>query len=199
MEAKIIRVSGSKVYIKRVDGLNTSVNVTQFCEADQKYIEEWILDKLIENGLFDISFSRQLSDTNRYEKDGIIYNECNMHFEIIISNNSKTRNFKDIRVDYLILKFEDSMNTEIRSWGEIKRIKGSAGVDGIQANEELRISTEKFPMLDAKLSNVSSVIGGREYSKDDIRGLWVKIYIGDKLAYDIAKPGNLLHTESWDN
>ena len=193
MEAKITRVSGDDIHIKRKDGMETRVKLSVFSETDQEYVKQWAYDNLLESGVFDVRFSTKRSEKNEYTQGGIIYDEYNMRYEVVITNNDFDNDFRDIRVDYLILKFEDRLAADKRREGNIHRIKGSATQDLIKAREEVRIGTEKFPMMETQLAQgyVWSG-GGQRDSKDVAKGIWVKIYVGDKLVHEISKPENMI-------
>ncbi len=199
MEAKITHVSGKDIYIERSDGLNTRVDVSVFSEADQEYIKQWAHNALLESGIFDVRFSSKRSDRNKYTKGGIEYEEYNMHFNIVITNNDFDHDFEAIKVEYLIVKFEDALAAKKKSHGTIQRFKGSASHHFIKAREEVSIATEIFPMLETELApGFVWTNGGKKDSKDAIRGIWVKIYVGDKLVHELSKPENMMRRESWN-
>ena len=122
-----------------------------------------------------------------------------MHYEVVITNNDYDNDFKDIRVEYLIVKFEDALAAKKKSQGMLQRFSGSGACDVIKAREEISISTEKFPMRETQLApGYVWTNKGKKDSKDDIRGIWVKIYVGDKLIHEISKPENMMRKESWN-
>ena len=199
MEAKITRVSGEDIYIERSDGLDTKVDISVFSEADQKYIKQWDYNSLLESGIFDVRFSSNQSGQNKYTECGIEYEEYNMHYDIVITNTNYDNDFEDIKVEYLIVKFEDALAAKKKSHGTIQRFKGSASHHLIKAREEISIATEKFPMRETELApGFVWTNGGKKDSKDDIRGIWVKIYVGDKLVHELSKPENMMRKESWN-
>ena len=199
MEAKITRVSGEDIYIERSDGLSTKVDISIFSESDQEYIKQWTYDSLLESGIFDVRFSSNQSNRNKYTEGGIEYKEYNMYYDIVITNNNYDNDFEDIKVEYLIVKFKDALAAKKKSHGTIQRFKGSASHHLIKAREEISVATEKFSMLETEL--VPGYVwtnGGKKDSKDDIRGIWVKIYVGDKLVHELSKPENMMRRESWN-
>jgi hypothetical protein len=199
MEAKITRVSGEDIYIERSDGLDTKVDIAVFSEADQEYIKQWAYNSLLESDIFDVRFSSNRGDQNKYTEGGIEYEEYNMHYDIVITNTNYDNDFEDIKVEYLIVKFEDALAAKKKSHGTIQRFKGSASHHFIKAREEVGIATEKFPMRETKLApGFIWTNGGKKDSKDDIRGIWIKIYVGDKLVHELSKPENMMRKESWD-
>ncbi len=199
MEAKLTNVSGEDIHIERKDGMTAKVHLSIFTEADQAYINEWAQNALLEGDLFDVRFSRERSGQNEYRKGGVIYDEYNMNYDVVITNQDYDNDFKDIKVEYLILKFEDALAADKRSEGTIHRIKGSVSHPLIKAREEVRISTEKFLMLETQLAQgYVWKSGGQRDSEDIAKGIWVKIYVGDKLVHELSKPENMMRKEPWN-
>lgn len=197
MEAKITRVSGEDVYIERRDGLNTKVNRSIFSQEDQTYISEWAYNALLESGIFDLHFIQKRSKRRKSESGGIQREDYKSHYDIVITNQAY-EDFSNLRVEYLILKFKDALSANKRSTGTIERISGSAELKGIEARKEKTVSTEEFQMLDTKLApGYVWSIGGKKTSKDLLKGIWVKIYLDDKLAHEISKPENMMSKERW--
>lgn len=198
MEAKLTRVSGEDIYIERKDGLDTKVKLSIFSEEDQEYIKGWARDQLLENGVFDVRFGTKRSSKNEYTNGGIIYDKYNMQYEVVITNKNYDNDFENIRVEYLVLKFEDKLAADKRREGRIERIKGVVTHDVVKARGEVRLSTEKFPMMTTKLAQGYVWRGGGEReSKDIAKGIWVKVYVGDKLVHEISKPENMMRKEPW--
>ena len=198
MEAKITRVSGEDVYIERRDGLNTKVKRSIFSQVDQTYIAEWAHNALLESGIFEVHFSQKRSKKRDSESGGIEREDYKAHYDIVITNQAY-ENLSDIRVEYLILKFEDALSAQKRSAGTIQRLTGSAELKQIDARKEGSTSTEEFTMLNTKLApGYVWASGGKKTSKDVLKGIWVKIYVGDKLVHEISKPENMMRKERWD-
>lgn len=197
MEAKITRVSGEDVYIERRDGLNTKVSRSIFCKEDQTYIAEWAHNALLESGILDVRFSQKRGNKKKSSSGGIIREDYKTHYVINITNEAHD-DLSDIRVEYLILKFEDALSAQKRSQGEIKRLRGSASLSKILARKEAQVSTEDFPMLNTKLApGFIWANGGKKTSKDVLKGIWIKVYVGDKLVQEISKPENMMRKEQW--
>lgn len=105
---------------------------------------------------------------------------------------------ENIRIDYLIFKFEDAMAAQKRSEGTVRRLMGSTKIAQIKAGEEATAITEKFSMMESKLEpGYVWTDGGKKTSKDDMHGIWVKVYVGDILATELSRPENLVRKEKW--
>jgi hypothetical protein len=197
MQAKITRVSGEDVYIQRSDGLNTKVKRSIFSKKDQTHIAEWAHNTLLESGILEVQFTTTETDKRKSSSGGIQREDYKVCYNVRI-NNSGHEDFSDVRVEYLILKFQDILSATKRSEGNLKRFKGSAELPRIPAREESSASTEDIPMLKSKLeSGYIWANGAKKTSKDKLEGIWVKIYIGDKLVHEVSKPENMMRTEKW--
>ena len=199
MEARITHTSGTDVYIERSDGVTAKVNLEIFSEADQQYINEWSLNELLSDDIFDVRFRQKISDENKYTENRIIHEEYSVHYDLVITNNDRDNDLNNIRVEYLILKFEDAIAAEEKNDGEVKRIKKTITHDTIKAREEIQLQTEKFAMLETQLTpGTVWKNGGIRNSKDVVRGIWVKVYVGEKLVAEASKPKNMMRKQSWN-
>jgi len=198
MEAKITRVSGDDVYIERRDGLSTKAKRSIFCEKDQAYIEDWAYNALLESDFLEVRFTTKVSDKRKSSTGGIEREEFQIQYNITL-NNTSYLDLADIRVEYLILKFEDLLSAPKRSQGNILRFKGSIVLEQMHQRETVTLTTELIPMLESQLEpGYIWKNGAKKTSKDKLEGIWVKIFVGDKLVREVSKPENMIRKEPWE-
>ena len=90
------------------------------------------------------------------------------------------------------------MPTQRPSKGEVRYLTGETKVPTLEAESKARISTKKFPMLETKLApGYRWPGGGKETSEDEMRGIWIKVFVGEILATEVSKPENLMRKEIW--
>ncbi len=197
MKAKLTRVSGEDVYIERSDGLTTKVALPIFSKEDQKYIHDWAKTELLKSGIFEVRFTTDVTDKEKSESGGIKKEAYRSSYGIVLTNTSY-ENISNIRIEYLVIKFQDAIAAQKRSEGETKRLKGEAKIAKIDARSEAEVRTESIPMLETKLApNYSWVGGGKKTSKDELKGIWVKIYVGDMLVQEYSRPETMMRNEVW--
>lgn len=198
MEAKITRVSGVDVYIERRDGLSTKVKRNIFSQQDQDYIDAWAKQALLQSGILEVRFTEKRSD-KRESSNGGIQSEVYHSTHSIVIHNTSYEDLSDLRIEYLILKFQDAIAAEKRSEGELKRLKSQTTLAHLPKRSEQSVPTKPIPMMETKLeSGYYFKNGGKATSKDEIRGIWVKIYVDDILACEVSKPENMMRKERWD-
>lgn len=200
MEAKLTLVSGDDVYIERRDGLATKVDISIFSKDDQKFIREWAKKDALTSGDVDAQFKTHVSSRSGWESTGGIRRKrWKEGYEVVVENNSDF-DMKDVRIEYLVLKFEDAIAAEKRSEGVERKLKGSAKIGPIGKRSTGTVETEQFPMLETKLEpGFYWVGGGKKTSEDEMRGIWVKIYAGDLLVAEVCRPENLSRKYTWDD
>lgn len=198
MEAKITRISGDDVYIERRDGLSTKVKQSIFCEKDQAYIEDWAYNALLESDFLEVRFTTKINDKRKSSNGGIEREEYKIQYNMTLNNTSYS-DLADIRVEYLILKFEDLLSAPKRSQGNILRFKGSIALEQMHQRETVTLTTELIPMLESQLEpGYIWANGAKRSSKDKLEGIWVKIFVGDKLVREVSKPENMMRKEPWE-
>ena len=71
-------------------------------------------------------------------------------------------------------------------------------VPALVVRSTVRVSTKKFPMRETKLApGFIWPGGGKRTSKDEMRGIWIKVFVGEILAAEVSKPENLMRKENW--
>jgi hypothetical protein len=199
MSAKLIQVSGEDIYIERLDGLSTRVNISIFSKEDQEFIRDWKRKETIKNDAIKVRFITDIEDKSGWKDNlrGVLVKTWKESYGIELSNESQL-DLKNIRIEYLIIKFEDAVAAQKRSEGEVHYLTGETKVPALKARSNTRVSTEKFPMLETKLApGFVWPGGGKKTSEDDMRGIWIKIFVGEILAAEVSKPENLMRKESW--
>lgn len=197
MHAKLTVVSGDDVFIERQDGLATKVDISIFSEEDQAYIRDW--EKKADWGKnLELVFRSHVTERSGWEGSSILRKTWKEGYEVTIKNETAF-DMEDVRIEYMVLKFEDAIAAQTRSEGEIKKLKGSAKVGKIPAWSSGASETSQFPMQQTKLDgNTRWANGGKETSKDTMDGIWVRVFVGDFLATEVTKPENLDRRIGWD-
>ncbi|MGC6456031.1 MAG: hypothetical protein ACON39_01995 [Coraliomargaritaceae bacterium] len=200
MQAKIKQVSGDEVYIERQDGLATKLSTSILCKEDQAYIKSWAQKKVLKNGAIEVRFSDEESEKSTVGNGGINTTKYDAHYEVILKNTTDEV-IEDIRVEYLMLKFEDKVAAKKRSEGELERKKGKLHLANLPGRSEKRLQTDPFSMMETELEAGYVWSGGEagkaRKSKDKLEGIWVKIYAGDTLVLQQARPQSLIRKEVW--
>ena len=199
MNAKLTQVSGEDIYIERLDGLSTRVDISIFSKEDQEFIRDWDRKETLRNDAIKARFITDVEDKSRWDNNGsgIVRKTWKEGYKIELSNESQL-DLKNIRIEYLVFKFEDALAAQKRSEGEVRKISDETKFPTLKAGSIARVSTKKFPMLETKLApGYKWESGGKETSKDEMRGIWIKVFVGEILATEASKPENLMRKESW--
>ncbi len=200
MQAKVNQVSGGDVFIERRDGLATKVSIALFSEEDQAYIRQWAVNHALQNGAIEVRFSDEESDKTTLSSGGIKTTKYDAHYEVILKNTTDDA-IGNIRVEYLMLKFVDEMAAKKRSAGEIERKKGKVHLEQLPGRSEKRLATDSFSMRETELEPgwvwSGNEAGKARDSEDRLEGIWVKVYVGEMLALEEARPKSLIRKEVW--
>ncbi len=198
MTAKLTQVSGEDVYIERLDGLTTKVGISIFSKDDQEFIRDWARKQAIKDDAIEVRFTTDVEDKSKWRSSGGIMRKTWKESYGIVLKNTSTMDMKNIRIEYLIFKFEDAVAAQKRSEGVIRHLTGTTKLPLIRSGDEATAATEKFPMLETKLEpGYYWKGGGKKTSEDEMNGIWIKVYVGDILATEVSRPENLMRKESW--
>lgn len=197
MQAKLTLVSGNDVFIERQDGLATKVDISIFSRDDQAYIRDWERKDAWGKDV-KLVFKSHVTNRSGWEGSTILRKTWEEGYEVLIENETAF-DMEDVRIEYMILKFDDAMAAQTRSAGEIVKLKGKTKVGKVPAWSEKGTETKQFPMEQTKLAgNTRWANGGKETSKDTMDGIWVRVFVGDFMAAEMTRPENLDRNMGWD-
>ena len=199
MSAKLTQVSGDDIYIERLDGLSTKVNISMFSKEDQEFIRDWDRKETLKNDAIKVRFITDIEDKSGWEDNlrGVLVKTWKESYGIELSNESQL-DLKNIRIEYLIFKYEDAVAAQKRSEGEVRYLTDETKVPALVVRSTVRVSTKKFPMRETKLApGFIWPGGGKRTSKDEMRGIWIKVFVGEILAAEVSKPEHLMRKENW--
>lgn len=197
MHAKLTQISGNDVYIERQDGLATKVDISLFSKVDQDYIRDWE-KKAAWSKDVEIRFKSHVTDRTGWSDSTIMDKTWKEGYEVVIDNETAF-DMVDVRIEYMVLKFDDAIAAQKRSEGEVKKLKGSTKVGKVAAWSDETVMTDQFPMRETKLApRTRWASGGKETSKDRMEGVWIRVFVDDFMAAEVTKPENLDRNMSWD-
>lgn len=201
MQAKPVNIVGKQIRIERSDGMEFNVSIDRFSKKDQKFLREWMLTKLAEDGRL-LSVEAK-EDGTRKEKTGksstssIVYKHWDGFYKLVIENESEI-SLNKLRIEYRYYIFDDAIAADKRSEGDTKVTKGELKLEHLGPYKTVELETEKTPMQESELGSGWYYAGGGDRgSKDKLEGIRMKIYQGDLLLYDYCEPTNLRKKYRW--
>ena len=116
-------------------------------------MREWGRREPLRNDAIKERFITDVEDKSRWDNNGggVVRKTWKEGCEIKLSNESQL-DLKNIRIEYLVFKFEDAMAAQRRSEGEVRYLTGETKVPTLKAGSNARVNTKKFPMLETKLA-----------------------------------------------
>ncbi len=193
MNARPVAVIGQNIRIKRDDGAEFTVAPDIFSEKDQKFLKEWRLTFLMDQGrLLKINTKEGGTRKERSQDGGIESWDWNGYYEITLENSSDI-DLKNVRVEYVFFKFDDQIAADSRKDGDYKKQEGEYNINFLSARKSITTSTERIAMQKTELdAGYYWVGGGAKKSMDKLLGISMKIYVGDQLIARYASPKDIL-------
>ena len=116
-------------------------------------MREWGRREPLRNDAIKERFITDVEDKSRWDNNGsgIVRKTWKEGYKIELSNESQL-DLKNIRIEYLVFKFEDAMAAQKRSEGEVRKISDETKFPTLKAGSKAHVSTKKFPMLETKLA-----------------------------------------------
>ena len=124
--------------------------------------------------------------------------EENWGYLVTITNHS-FKEIPDLRVDYIVFSKHERFGSKS---GEPKpeRTTGSKTLGPLQNNGKTNFETEQVTLKKARLkADWFYSNGAKSKAKDEVSGIWVRVYSGSELINESAQPTSLKTREKWEN
>lgn len=200
IEAKLIAATGDNVTIERIgDGRQFIVPLANLDNYTNERVHQWMDQSpgaIAFN--FDVSATKTLLDSNTFMTAGRDLKSAEWSYRVKVTN--LTRNvLSGAQLEYRIV-FDDEV--EIAKT-VVAPGKGGNQQDGqlldlpeMQFNEEIEFDT---PPLILHTYEYVPQRGEREYSRDSIKGIWVRISKNGVVLYEYQSHPATMASLSWDN
>jgi hypothetical protein len=216
VEVEILGFEGlDKVRFKRADsGQVFTVPITAFSEPDQKVLGEEAAEAakppVIRPGDLALELSRSRFTTRKSKEDvpvvggGVIRGGLDVSLEdwgyTFTLRNSSARELKDLRAEYVLFaKLEESRVVVFGpSTNRVGRAHGRVGFETLPAQGRIAARSEGITLCKTELKG--TLINPEDpdgETRDQLEGVWVRIYRGDEMLLELASPPELAAKERW--
>lgn len=111
-----------------------------------------------------------------------------------------SHSFKEIpelRVDYVVFSRHERFGS--KSEAKPQRTTGSKTVGNLASNGKTSFETEEVTLKKARLkADWYYSNGAKGKAKDELTGVWIRVYSGDELINEFAQPSSLKTQEKWE-
>lgn len=121
----------------------------------------------------------------------------NWGYLVTITNHS-FKEIPDLRADYVLFSKHERFGSDS---GEVdsKRTPGSKVLGSLQINGKASFETEPVALKAARLKGGWYYpSGAKRKAKDEVSGIWVRVYSGSELINESAQPASLKTQEKWE-
>ncbi|MDF1657849.1 MAG: hypothetical protein P1U58_09565 [Verrucomicrobiales bacterium] len=200
IQAMLLSAHGDMVKIQRVDNdQEFDVPISMFDPETEGRIRYWIEeDPEAVDFAVNVSATREMADSSTVELSGRSFTKKEWTYKVIIHN--ATRNdLNDALVEFRIV-YDDNVN--------FVRTSASPGIgpnqqDGqavdlplMQFNDEIEFNT---PIVETDAYEYKPSRGDREFLKDEIKGIWVRVIRHDEIIAEFKSNEAAMSNLSWDN
>lgn len=200
IQALLLSAHGDMVRIQRVeDEQEFDVPIAMFDPETEGRIRYWIEEdpEAVDFSL-DVEASRELVDSSTVELAGRSFTKKEWSYKVIIHN--ATRNdLNDAQVEYRII-FDDNVNFVRTSpspgAGDNQQDGQAVDLPTMTFNDEIEFNT---PVVETDTYEFEPTRGAREFLKDEIKGIWVRVIRHDEVIAEYKSNEAAMGDLSWDN
>ncbi|MFA6289834.1 MAG: hypothetical protein WC661_20830 [Opitutaceae bacterium] len=193
--AELLSVQNGQATIRRTDGQTFTLATTTLSDDDQKFIIEWnssqpakkpaAEDKFVlDPKKLTVGLSRGKFDSHTLAQyEGYVHKHEDWGYTVQITN-SHLRPIEKIRIEY---------NLFARTFSDIS---SPSFVSDTKVIEKLKAGgSETFRTRTAEVCKRKDIYFGNE--SGELRGVWIRLYVGDQLITELSSPDSLMTKEKW--
>lgn len=209
LTADVLSVAGDQVKIKRDDGQIFTLSMATLSPPDQKKLKDWAAEEMskpLPPGSLQVELSRGIFKTDkqttdvtvtdgRVIKNGRTTTEEKWGYAITITNKSSAP-LEKLRAEYRLFATLDSVHVKEKQG--LKKKAYQSPLETIPELGRIVFRTETISAKKMKFNgNIYSASTGDTSSREQLSGIWLRIYRGKELVYEASMPENLQLTEKW--
>jgi len=198
LQARIVQTHGDNVQIQTQDGRLFTIDVNTLDDASQKIIRELQAQRLLDDGIFQITFNRRNLERDIDSRRST--REQNSHLQHIVTvTNTRAREFPKLEVRYMLYHFSPVLAAQSRDQGTRTTYRGTASLENIGQFGSGVFEMEPVEMRYFRLQpGWRYVDGGRRSARDSIEGIWIRFYENGLLVGEFQQPTAFFRTREWD-
>jgi hypothetical protein len=200
IQAHLLSAHGDSVKIRRADDSREFiVPISTFDDYTGEQIRQW-MEQDVEAVEYSLSISAQknLVDTTLFETASREFKTSKWSYRVSVAN--LTRNdLAGAQLEYRVI-FNDQVEFVRTAVGPGKGMNQQDGqaidLPEMAFNDAIEFDT---PAVDLNTYEYSPTRGEREFAKDSIKGIWIRITKGGKVIGEYQSSPSALASVSWDN
>lgn len=198
VRAAVVRATDSEVWIRRDDGRTFRISLTRFSEKDQKFVLDWRRSQaLMAPNAVEIA-ARRFPDGPRRTQHSESHTVIEERFGYVVTiTNRSPYELADLTVEYRFFIREG----ELGATGQNRSVRhhdGNGKIESIPSRGTAEIKTTAATLTASRLKPGWAYRNtNQRNTKDDLRGICVRVREKGKVIAEFSQPGNLMETEKW--
>ncbi len=149
---------------------------------------------------FDFVLSqKKAGDSKAQDKKGVSVKDEKWSYAVTVVNKS----FKDVpgfQIKYVVFSKPDNAGKAVKPGQvDLERHAGTATIGALRNNDQTTFYTEPVELRTVQLdSGWEWKSGSDTYARGALRGIWIRVYIGDQLVAEFKNPANLADVTTFD-
>ncbi|MCC5845161.1 MAG: hypothetical protein JJU05_13005 [Verrucomicrobia bacterium] len=198
LQARIVQTHGDNVQIQTQDGRLFTLDVNTLDDASQKIIREVQARRLLEDGIFQVTFNRRNLEREIDRTRSAREQNANLQ-HIVTVTNTRAREFPKLEVRYMLYHFSPQLAAPNRDAGTRTTYRGTAALEEIGQFGSGEFEMEPVEMRYHRLqAGWRYAGGGRRSARDTIEGIWIRFYENGLLVGEFQQPTAFFRNREWN-
>ncbi len=145
----------------------------------------------------EVKFEQKRLDVKRTASSSTEISEENWGYVVTIGNHS-FKEIPDLRVEYVLFSKHQRFGSAVDE-PKPQRTSGSKSLGNLQNTGKVSFETDAVTLKKARLkADWYYTNGAKGKAKDELDGIWVRVYSGNDLINEFSRPPSLKSHEKWE-
>lgn len=200
LEANILLRIGNSIKIELQNGQQYTILISTLNKESQEAVLAWQADKVTKiSEPFRVSAASFVEDKEKGRSLVEKTQNYNAGYNVTITNRTPMV-MEDLRVEYIVVIEAPKIAARSEKDVETHTLKGEVMVEAIKQGRDVEFQTKTIRMKSSKLASGWSYLkGGSDDAVDELKGIWMKFYIGKKMVFEYSRPSSLAGSFKWDD
>ncbi|MCB1093238.1 MAG: hypothetical protein KDL87_16985, partial [Verrucomicrobiae bacterium] len=199
LDAQLLSITGNVVTVKRLsDEKQFEVSLENLDEVSTRRVELWMeRDPNAIDFSIDITAKKRQAESDSFETLGRVLKTSRWVYDVVITNQSRNE-LRDAEVEYRII-YDDEVefvkSSVYPGKGENQQDGQAVPLPPMAFNGRAEFST---PAVDMHTYEYVPLRGEKEYFRDQIVGIWVRVSRQGKVIAEFQSNAASMHNLAWD-
>lgn len=198
-DARVLSATHEQVTVQRLNDSRTfDVAMAALDDASVRHLEAWMdRGQVAESYSIDFEVKKRLLESDSFDSVGRNFKKLKWGYDVVLTNQSRGE-LRDAELEYQIVYDDEVEFVRTSAYpgnGKNQREERSVSLPPLNFNGRAEFTT---PAVEMQTYEYAPLRGDREYRRDEIVGIWIRILKNDEIVAEFQSHPAAMQSLTWD-